>query len=190
MSPAIRVLFDEAAIERRVTELAAQIAADHGQEPPVIVGIRNGAVPFMMDLLRLLPASWRPDLVFDFLDATSYSGSRSAGVRLSGDLIVDLEGRAVLVVDGIVDTGETIRAVLAHLREKGPSRVQVCALLDKPSRRRVAVPIDYRGFEVEDLFVVGYGMDLDQRYRGLRCIGVVTESASGGPAICGTGSPG
>ena len=134
MSPAIRVLFDEAAIERRVGQLAAQIAADHGQEPPMIVGIRNGAVPFMMDLLRLLPASWRADLVFDFLDATSYSGSRSIGVRLSGDLVVDLNGRAVLVVDGIVDTGETIREVLRHLRRMGPSRVRVCTLLDKPSR--------------------------------------------------------
>ena len=120
MSPAIRVLFDEAAIGRRVGQLAGQIAADHGQEPPVILGIRNGAVPFMMDLLRLLPASWRPDLLFDFLDATSYSGARSTGVRLSGDLVVDLEGRSVLVVDGIVDTGETIREVLRHLRRMGP----------------------------------------------------------------------
>ena len=172
MSPPIRVLFDETAIARRVSELAAQIAADHGGEPPVIVGIPNGAVPFMMDLLRLLPAAWRPDLVFDLLDATSYAGSRSAGVRLSGDLAVDLEGRAVIVVDDIVDTGETIRAVLRHLRQKGASRVQVCALLDKPARRRVRVPVDYRGFTVEDVFVVGYGLDLDQRYRGLRCIGV------------------
>ena len=174
MSPAIRVLFDEAAIGRRVSELAAQIAADHGGEPPVFVGIRNGAVPFMMDLLRLLPASWRPDLVFDFLDATSYAGARSTGgVRLDGDLVVDVAGRAVLVVDGIVDTGQTMRAVLDHLRRKGPSRVRVCTVLDKPGRRRVPVPIDYRGFEVEDVFVVGYGMDLDQRYRGLRHIGVL-----------------
>ena len=176
MSPPIRILFDEAAVARRVSELAARIAADHGGEPPVILGIRNGAVPFMMDLLRLLPASWRPDLVFDFLDATSYVGSRSAGVRLSGDLAVDLEGRAVLLVDDIVDTGETIQAVLGHLRRMGPSRVQVCALLDKPSRRRVPVPIDYLGFEVEDVFVVGYGMDFDQRYRGLRCIGALEDA--------------
>ena len=147
----------------------------------MLVGIRNGAVPFMMDLLRLLPASWRPDLVFDFLDATSYSGARSTGVRLSDDLVVNLEGRSVLVVDGIVDTGETIREVLRHLRRKGPARVRVCTLLDKPSRRTGPVPIDYRGFEVEDLFVVGYGMDLDQRYRGLRCIGVVTESVERRP---------
>ncbi len=171
---AIRFLFDENAIRRRVAALAGEIAADHGDTPPVIVGIRNGAVPFMMDLLRALPASWRPDLAFDFLDATSYAGSRSAGdVRLAGDLVVDLEGRAVLVVDGIVDTGRTMRAVLRHLRQEGPSRLRVCTLLDKPSRRRVPVPIDYRGFEVEDVFVVGYGLDLDQRYRGLPHVGVL-----------------
>ena len=177
MSAPVRVLFDEAAIEARVAALAAEIAADH-DEPPVIVGIRNGAVPFMMDLLRLLPASWRPDLVFDFLDAASYVGARSTGrVRLAGDLVVDVAGRAVLVVDGIVDTGETMRAVLDHLRRQGPSGVRVCTLLDKPGRRRVPVPIDYRGFEVKDVFVVGYGMDLDQRYRGLRYVGFLQGGA-------------
>lgn len=177
MAAAVRVLFDEAAIDGRVAALAAQIAADH-DEPPVIVGIRNGAVPFMMDLLRALPARWHPDLVFDFLDATSYAGSRSTGdIRLAGDLVVRVEGREVLVVDGIVDTGRTMEAVLNHLRGKKPSQVRVCTLLDKPSRRAVPVPVAYRGFEVEDLFVVGYGMDLDQRYRGLRHIGVVEDGA-------------
>lgn len=178
MAAAVRVLFDEGAIARRVSALAAEIAADHGGRPPVIVGIRNGAVPFMMDLLRAFPVSWNSDLVFDFLDATSYAGSCSTGdIRLAGDLVVSVEGREVLVVDGIVDTGRTMAAVLNHLGDSKPSRVRVCTLLDKPSRRRVAVPIVYRGFEVEDLFVVGYGMDLDQRYRGLPYIGVVEESA-------------
>lgn len=178
MAAAVRVLFDEGAIARRVSALAAQIAADHGGKPPVIVGIRNGAVPFMMDLLRALPTPWRPDLVFDFLDATSYAGSRSTGdIRLAGDLVVRVEGREVLVVDGIVDTGRTMEAVLNHLRGKKPSQVRVCTLLDKPSRRAVPVRIDYCGFEVEDLFVVGYGMDLYQRYRGLRHIGVVEAGA-------------
>ena len=178
MAATVRVLFDEGAIARRVAALAAEIAADHGGRPPVIVGIRNGAVPFMMDLLRAFPVAWRPDLLFDFLDATSYAGSRSTGdIRLAGDLVVSVEGRKVLVVDGIVDTGRTMETVLNHLRDKKPSRVRVCTLMDKPSRRRVFVPIDYRGFEVEDLFVVGYGMDLDQRYRGLGHIGVVEGSA-------------
>ena len=178
MAAAVRVLFDEGAIARRVSALAAEIAADYGGKPPVIVGLRNGAVPFMMDLLRTLPAPWHPDLVFDFLDATSYAGSRSTGdIRLAGDLVVRVEGREVLVVDGIVDTGRTMEAVLNHLRGKKPSQVRVCTLLDKPSRRAVPVRIDYCGFEVEDLFVVGYGMDLDQRYRGLRHIGVVEAGA-------------
>ena len=145
----------------------------------MIVGLRNGGRALHDGSAPRPPdPPGAPDIVFDFLDATSYAGSRSTGdIRLAGDLVVRVEGREVLVVDGIVDTGRTMEAVLNHLRGKKPSQVRVCTLLDKPSRRAVPVRIDYCGFEVEDLFVVGYGMDLDQRYRGLRHIGVVEAGA-------------
>ena len=135
----------------------------------------------MMDLLQALPEAWREGLQFDFLDATSYDGLTSTGtVAISGNLVVAIEHRQVLVVDGIVDTGHTLKAVLDHLQAQGPARVRVCSLLDKPSRRQVEVPIDYRGFEVEDVFVVGFGMDYEQRYRSLRYIGGLVEDASHG----------
>jgi hypoxanthine phosphoribosyltransferase len=176
----IRVLFDEAAVQGRVSALAAEIAAAHRHEPPLVIGILNGAVPFMMDLLKALPAAWRDRQEFDFYDATSYDGRVSSGdVVLSRTPVVELAGRAILVVDGIVDTGQTLKAVLDHVASCCPAQVQVCTLLDKPSCRRADVPVDYRGFEVADVFVVGYGMDWDQRYRALRYIGCLDDNAEG-----------
>ncbi len=149
-----------------------QIATEH-PEPPVLLGILNGAVPFMMALLRTFPAQYGEGVDYDFVDASSYQGSESTGVvRVDRGPVIDMRGRPILVVDGIVDTGRTIAAVLEHLRPLAVTSVQVVTLLDKPSRRVEPVAIDYRGFEIEDHFVVGYGMDYNQQYRGLRYIGV------------------
>lgn len=159
-------------ISTRVAEMAREVA---GALPdPVVIGVLNGAAPFMMELLARLPAEAASRVQYDFVDATSYRGTESTGtVELTHRGAVDLRDRRVLIADGIVDTGATLRAVVDDVTARGAAEVRTCVLLDKPSRRRVDVPVDYRGFEVEDLFVVGYGMDLDGRFRGLRHIAVI-----------------
>jgi len=136
---ALRVLISAADVCRRVEELAAEVAADLSGSAPVIVGILNGAAPFMMDLLRFLPAPLAQDVLYDFVDATSYSGTESTGaVKSSRDLSIEVGGRPVLVVDGIVDTGQTLAVVLDNLRDQQPAWLRTCVLFDKPSRRRFA----------------------------------------------------
>jgi len=175
----LRELFTAAQVQRRVEELAARVAVDYRDKAPAVIGILNGAAAFMMDLLRLLPPDLAARLQYDFVDATSYTGEASTGrVQLTRRLSVDIASRPVLIVDGIVDSGRTLDAVLCLLREHHPSEIRTCALLDKPARRQFDVPVDYRGFEIEDLFVVGYGMDLDGAFRGLRHIAVVEPSAN------------
>ena len=174
----LRELLAAAQVNRRVEELATQLSVDYCDKAPVVIGILNGAAPFMMDLLRLLPPDLAAHLQYDFVDATSYTGTASTGrVQLTRKLSVDITSRPVLIVDGIVDSGRTLDAVLHLLRELHPSEIRTCTLLDKPVRRQFDVAIDYRGFEIEDLFVVGYGMDLDGAFRGLRHIAVVEPSA-------------
>jgi hypoxanthine phosphoribosyltransferase len=172
----VSVLLDTKCVDDRIHELAVQIAAEE-TVPPVILGILNGAAPFMMALLRALPADYGQMVDWDFVDASSYQGTTSTGQvqvdRMPKLAVVD---RPVLLVDGIIDTGKTVEAVMAHLQQKGARHIRVATLLDKPSRRQVEVPVDYRGFLIDDVFVVGCGMDWDQRYRNLPYIGVVDEA--------------
>ncbi|MDA0333843.1 MAG: hypoxanthine phosphoribosyltransferase [bacterium] len=174
----LRELFSATQVHERVEQLAGQLADDFAEAALVVIGILNGAAPFMMDLLRLLPTNLASQVQYDFVVATSYCGTESGGtVELSRELSVDITSRLVLVVDGIVDSGRTLDTVLAALQKRAPAQIRTCTLLDKPSRRQVAVPIDYRGFEIDDLFVVGYGMDLDGAFRGLRHVAVVESSS-------------
>lgn len=167
-------LISAASLEACVRQLAADVASDIGDGELVVLGILNGAAPFMMDLLRFMPADLQTRLRYDFVDATSYQGVASSGVvQLSRLPTVDLTGCRVLVVDGIVDTGRTLQAVLAALDKGGAAELHTCVLLDKPARRQVEVPVSYRGFEIADEFVVGYGMDRDGSFRGLRHIAVL-----------------
>lgn len=168
----MKVLIDQKRVERRIAELADQLAADYGNDSPLFIGILNGAAQFMIELIARLPAPLQERLEYDFIDISSYDGDSSRGeVTLVKDCVVDVRGKRVVVVDGIVDTGLTLDHVLTMLEERQPQSVKVCALLDKPARRERQVPIDYCGFTIEDLFVVGYGMDYDQRYRALRYVG-------------------
>ncbi len=170
----MHVLFDHSAIEVRVAELARQIAADCDPTPPLFVGILNGAVPFMMDLMAALPLEMRRQLQYDFVDLSSYEGDTSSGhIAMSKDLVLDIRDRDLLVVDGIVDTGGTLRHLLALFEQRAPRSVKVCTLLDKAVRRQYEVQIDYCGFAIEDLFIVGYGMDYKQQYRALPYVGVL-----------------
>jgi hypoxanthine phosphoribosyltransferase len=165
------VLVDEGAIESKVRELGARIAEDYRGRDLVLVSILKGALPFLADLMRQIPIP----LALDFLEVSSYgAGTETSGVvRILKDLANPIEGRHVLVVEDILDTGTTLSHVVDHLRSQRPASVRLCTLLDKPSRRLVPIEIDYRGFEIPDKFVVGYGLDYAERYRNLPFIGVL-----------------
>ena len=153
------------ALDTRVRELGARITADYGSEPLHVVCVLNGAFPFMSDLVRAIALP----LTVDFLSVSSY-GSRtesSGEVRLVKDLDQSLKGKHVLLVEDIVDTGLTMQYLLGYLQGRGPRSVRVASLLSKPSRRLVEVPVHYLGFEIEDAYVYGYGLDIDHRYRNL-----------------------
>jgi hypoxanthine phosphoribosyltransferase len=165
-------------IQARVKELGAQISADYAERDLALVCVLRGAIVFVGDLLRALPDS----TTVDFMAIASYGAdTRSTGVvRILKDLDDSIESRHVLVVEDIVDTGLTLSYLLENLRHRNAASVRVCALLDKPARRRVPVRIDYTGFEVPDAFVVGYGLDYAQRYRGLPFIGILKPEIYGG----------
>ena len=160
-----RVLVAEGELAARVAELGRAIARDYARANPVLVGVLQGAVPFVADLMRRLPI----DLTVDFVRASSYgAGTTSSGtVRLVGDLTVDIANRDVLIVDDIVDTGLTLAALRRTLESRRPRSVRTCVLLDKGGRRRADVAIDYVGFTIPNVFVVGYGLDYDGLYRNL-----------------------
>jgi hypoxanthine phosphoribosyltransferase len=165
------VLIDEQAIAAKVRELGTAIADDYRAKDLVLVSILKGALPFLADLMRQMPIP----LALDFLEVSSYGEATesSGNVRILKDLAKSIEGRDVVVVEDILDTGQTLSYVIEHLRSKQPASVRLCTLLDKPARRIVPIQIDYRGFEIADKFVVGYGLDYAERYRNLPFIGVL-----------------
>lgn len=170
-----RVLLDEDAIQVRIRELGAQITEDYQGRRPVLVGILKGSILFLADLLREI----RLDCSVDFMSAASYEGSSSTGVvRLLLDLRESVQGKDVIVVEDIVDTGLTISYLEQNLRTRGPKSLAVCTLLDKPDCRKVNVSPKYTGFEIPNEFVVGYGLDYNERYRNLPYIGVLKQAAA------------
>jgi hypoxanthine phosphoribosyltransferase len=160
-----RVLVSEDALRARVAELGRAIAHDYAGASPVLIGVLQGAVPFIADLMRALPL----DVTVDFLRASSYgAGTESSGaVRLLSDLTVDIKGRPVLIVDDIVDSGLTLAVLKRTLEARGPLSVRTCVLLDKQGRRQTEIAVDYVGFAIPNVFVVGYGLDFDGLYRNL-----------------------
>ena len=167
--PHVDVLLPEERLRARVRELGAEITRDYAGRALVVIGVLKGSFVFLADLVRAidLPVS------VDFIATSSYQGSRSTGVvRITSDLTRPIEGMDVLLVEDIVDTGLTMKYLLENLETRRPASVRVCALLEKPSRAKVKVPIAYRGFEIEDVFVVGYGLDWDGRMRNLPFVGV------------------
>jgi hypoxanthine phosphoribosyltransferase len=170
---AIEVLLSEDLLRERVKQLGTEISRDYAGQPLLLVGILKGSVVFLADLIRSIDIP----LEYDFVAISSYGAdTRSSGVvRLLKDLDASIEGRHILIVEDIVDTGWTLR--LSYLAENMKARkaasVKVCALLDKPSRRQVDVGVDYCGFVIDDVFVVGYGLDYDGKYRNLPYVGVI-----------------
>ena len=166
-----RVLISEEDLQRRVRELAQQIEADYQGKDLLLVGLLKGAVHFMVDLTRAMK---RP-VAIDFMAVSSYGAStESSGiVRILKDLDESIEGKHVLIVEDIVDTGLTLKYILEMLRRRGPASLRVCALLNKKDRRLVDVPLDYVGFDIPNEFVVGYGLDFRQVYRNLPFVAVL-----------------
>lgn len=164
------VLIPRQRLEARVAELAAEIERDYtGCESLICVGILKGSVFFMVDLLKQVDLP----LAIDFFQTSSYgSGTEPGEVRIRKDLDLSIRNRHVLLIEDIVDTGFTLRTIMALLRFRGAASVKLCALLDKASARQADVAIDYRGFVIDDVFVVGYGLDHDERFRNLPYIGV------------------
>lgn len=173
-----RVLVSEQEIQRKIREMGEQISRDYAGKDLVVVGILKGAALFTSDLFRAIqiPAQ------LDFMRISSYGAStKSTGVhRVLLDLDYPLDGRHVLLVEDIVDTGLTIKFLKENLGQRNPASLKVAALLDKPSRRKVEVGIDYLGFEVPDYFVVGNGLDYSEKYRNLRDICVLKPEVYAG----------
>jgi hypoxanthine phosphoribosyltransferase len=158
-----RIMVDEAAIRMRVIELGEQITCDYSGEEIRLVTVLKGGLFFLADLCRAIDLP----VQIDFMAVTPYSVGAGGTVRVTKDLADDIGGANVVLVEDVVDTGLTVNYVLSLLRAHGPARLEVCTLLDKAHRRIADVPIAYRGFTLPDNFVIGYGLDLDGRYRNL-----------------------
>lgn len=166
------VLITEEQLSTRIKELGAVISRDYAGKELLIICILRGGVMFMTDLVRQIAVP----LAFEFMAVSSYgSGARSSSgdVRITLDLNTNIAGRHVLIVEDIIDSGRTLASVIDLLKTRDPASLFVCTLLDKVSRREVEVPVRYRGFAIEDKFVFGYGLDMDEYYRNLPFIGVV-----------------
>jgi hypoxanthine phosphoribosyltransferase len=166
----VDVLIPVEKLQSRVEELGREITRDYAGRPLVMVGVLKGALVFLADLMRAidLPVS------LDFIGLSSYVGKDSTGrIQVTSDLTRSIEGAHVLLVEDIVDTGLTMRWLVDRLGERNPASISICALLEKPSRHKVEVPVRYKGFVIADEFVVGYGLDCDGRLRNLPYVGVV-----------------
>ncbi|HML40782.1 MAG TPA: hypoxanthine phosphoribosyltransferase [Bellilinea sp.] len=169
------ILISEEQIQTRVKELSAQISTDYAGKNPILIGVLKGVLFFMADLLRDVTLSAE----VDFLAVSSYSAeARNKGVvRLIKDLEIPIYGRHVLFVEDVIDTGLTLNYLLRNLRERQPASLEVCVLFNKPAHRFISIPLKYKGFDLPDRFVVGYGLDHQERYRNLPFIGLLKAEA-------------
>jgi hypoxanthine phosphoribosyltransferase len=172
-APIGEILVEADDLQRRVVELAAEVSRDYEGRDLVLVGVLKGAVFFVADLMRSLEVPCE----LDFMAVTSYgSATDSSGVvRILKDLDGSIEGRDVLIVEDIIDSGRTLHYLLRNLNARNPKSLEVCALLTKPERRRVDLPIKYVGFEIPNRFAIGYGLDHDQRFRNLDYVASLKE---------------
>lgn len=175
--PAIKsVLISEDQIARKIDALAQRILRDYQNEAPVIVGVLTGSIMFLADLIRRLPIP----LCVDFIGVSSYRGKTRPGpLETAKKLSVEVNGRRVLVVDEILDSGRTLQSVAQTIESLAPQDLRTCVLLEKTARRAVRIQADYVGFQIPDCFVVGYGLDYDGRYRNLPFLGVLEKGQCG-----------
>ena len=169
------VLIDADALGARIAELGAEISADYEGRDLLLIGVLKGAVFFMADLMRKLTIPCE----VDFMAISSYGASTDSSgvVRILKDLDINIEGRHVLVVEDIIDSGLTLSYLMRNLESREPETLEVCALLTKPDRREMEVPVRYVGFEIPNRFVIGYGLDFGERYRNLPYVAVLSDDA-------------
>jgi hypoxanthine phosphoribosyltransferase len=172
-----KTLIDEHTLRARVADLGAEISADYSGKELTLVGVLKGAVFFMADLMRHLTIPCE----VDFMAISSYGDSTDSSgvVRILKDLDINIEGRDVLVVEDIIDSGLTLSYLMRTLEARQPASLEICALLTKPSRREIDVPVRYTGFEIPNEFVIGYGLDYAERYRNLPYVGVLDPNILG-----------
>jgi hypoxanthine phosphoribosyltransferase len=173
-SPIGEILITEADIQRRVKELGKAISDDYAGKTPILVNILKGGIIFLSDLIRELTVLHE----IDFMSVSSYeSRTETSGVvRILADLAINIEDKDVLIIEDIVDSGFTLDYIRDILLARNPKSLRICTLLDKKARRRVEVPLDYVGFEVPDAFVIGYGLDYEQKYRNLPYVAILKPS--------------
>ena len=159
------VLYTKEEIEKRAAEIGRQITEDYKGEQIILVGILRGAVMWMSDVMKNVDL----DMTIDFMAVSSYGGAKKSSgvVKINKDLDTDIEGKSVIIVEDIVDSGVTLNYLRGYFVSRGAKVVKICSLLDKPDGRRIDIDVDYIGFTVDDRFIVGYGLDYDQRYRNL-----------------------
>ena len=166
----INILISETKIEKRLNEIAKQIMKDYGDEDLVFVGVLKGAATFMIELAKRIKNS----VEFEFIQAKSYEGTESTGkIEITQDLSGSIEGKNIIIIEDIIDTGRTLEYLMRYLTFHNPKSIKLCTLLSKPSRRVIDLKVDYVGFSIPDEFVIGYGLDYNQRYRNLPFIGVL-----------------
>ncbi len=169
------VLFSEKELAMRVKELGDQLTRDYAGKEILMIGVLRGAIIFMADLARAIQLP----VAFDFMAVSSYGTSTSSTgvVRILKDLDEEIEGKHVLIVEDIIDSGLTLNYLLENLKSRNPRSIKICTLLNKPDRRKANVPVDYNGFVIPDHFVVGYGLDYAGKYRNLPFIGILKKEA-------------
>ena len=167
------ILISGEEIAKRVKELGVQISKDYEGKDLMLIGVLKGSVPFMADLLKEITIP----CTMDFMAVSSYgSATTSSGVvRILKDLDSSIENKRVLIVEDIIDTGYTLKYLIENLKSRNPKEVRICCLLDKPDRRKVELLIDYKGFEIPDEFVIGYGLDYAEKYRNIPFIGILRK---------------
>jgi hypoxanthine phosphoribosyltransferase len=173
------VLVPEAKLQSRVAELAAEVSRDYEGRPPLLIAILKGAVPFLADLMREMTIPCE----LDFMAVSSYGSSTDSSgvVRILKDLDAPIADRDVLIVEDIIDSGLTLHYLIRNLQARGPKSLEVCALLTKPERRRVELPVKYVGFEIPNRFAIGYGLDHGERFRNLSYVAALRENTQESP---------
>jgi hypoxanthine phosphoribosyltransferase len=171
------ILIEEDALRRRVAELGEEISADYAGRDLLLIGVLKGAVFFMADLMRHLTVTCE----VDFMAISSYGAATDSSgvVRILKDLDINIDGRDVLVVEDIIDSGLTLSYLMRNLEAREPTSLEICALMTKPDRREIDVPVRYVGFEIPNRFVIGYGLDFAERYRNLPYVGVLDPELAG-----------
>lgn len=166
----INVLINKIKLEKRIEEIGKQIDKDYEEKEIVLIGILKGSVMFMAELAKNI----KSNVELDFMDVSSYEGTESTGnVKINKDIRNSIEGKDVIIVEDIIDTGRTLTYVLEYLKQKKPNSIKIATMLSKPSRRVLELNVDYTGFTIEDKFVIGYGLDYDEKYRNLPYIGYI-----------------